>query len=806
MARAEHKNAAQQAVTRAEELEKEVATLKEQRAALDTENHRLTLLFEEAETRLVQTETLLQSVWQKLNPDIEPKTLTPEKATEIFDTYLQDRQWVENELKTRMGQQAVVVELGQHVLAGLDLPILMDKLVKLATQALQVEFCQIFELLPNEDTLILRASIGGPADVVGRVTMSASPETQIGHTLLSSEPLIIEDLTADTRFSSPPFLRGQGVVSSISVIIDSRDWPHGVLSVHTTQPRTFTRYDVDFLQSIANLLAQAIERHRTEAALRESEEKYRTLIEQSSDAIFLIYGGRFEVINPRFEEIFGVTQEDTLAPDFVFTNIIAPKSKNIINQLIGRKREPKTRAYYEFTALDKDGHEIEVELTVSYPTFKGGLATQGIIRDITERKRVEAEKQRAYEQIQQYTSQLAHKVEEEQRQRRIATILAEVVASASLTLSTDELLDHILVKLRQLIPYDSAAIFLVEAGFLVMEAAHGFEAELVNQKYNQNILFQEMQQHKNTILVNDTHQDERYQFWAGAEKVRCWIGAPLLVAQEVIGYLTVDRYTPGAFSKDDAGVVQAFAHQVAQTINNAQLFAQLQATQKQLIQNERLAALGQMAATVAHELRNPLMAIRMGVEYFVHGLAADDPRQRGATLMQSNMARIDRIVEDILYIGRAPTPDFTLGSLHSVIESELAQWRTNLAEKDITAQIDLDTSLSPILMDSDQMGRAISNLIGNSVDAMGPGGQITVQLCTENESQIIILADNGPGISAKQQEKIFEPFFTTKTRGTGLGLSIVKQIIDAHHGQIEVWSEIGAGTKFTITLPQTQET
>ncbi len=555
------------------------------------------------------------------------------------------------------------------------------------------------------------------------------------------------------------------------------------------------------LATIQQLKKEMAQQEHVAQLLRESEEKYRTLIEQSNEAIFLLYGGRFEVINPKFEEMFGVTQEDTNAPDFVFTNIVAPKSKGILKQLVNKAAKQKLRPYYEFTALDKHSNEIEVELTVSYPTYQGGLATQGIIRDITDRKRIEKEQQQAYEQARQYSNQLSLKIDNEYQQREIATILAEVVASVSLTLSTDELLKQILLKLRQLVPYDSAAVFLVKDDLLVIEAAQGFDTRLASQKYDKNKLFLEMKAQKSYILIPDTRHDDRYLFWLGADRVNSWIGAPLLIAQEIIGYLAVDRHTSGAFNDDEARLVQAFAHQVAQTIYNAQLFADLNKAQSQLIQGERLTALGQMAATIAHELRNPLMAIRMGVEYFINDLPDDDPRRQGAALMQSNMTRIDRIVEDILYIARSPEPNLLPGSLYEILNNEINRWQLNLTEKRISCHPNLADNLPPVLLDLDQMGRAISNLIGNSVDAMGPDGTIEITLHHNKDYQVITLIDNGPGIPPEHKLQIFEPFFTTKTRGTGLGLSIVKQIVDYHHGDIAVWSEISVGTKFTITLP-----
>jgi signal transduction histidine kinase len=277
-----------------------------------------------------------------------------------------------------------------------------------------------------------------------------------------------------------------------------------------------------------------------------------------------------------------------------------------------------------------------------------------------------------------------------------------------------------------------------------------------------------------------------------------------VVAQEVIGYLAVDRHVSGAFTPADAELVQAFAHQVAQTIYNTRLFADLTATQAQLIQRERLAALGQMAATMAHELRNPLMAIRMGVEYLLGDVSDTDPRRQGAALMQANIDRIDLIVEEILYLARTPQPTLSPSLLRPLIEDEVARWEELiLAEKEITCHLQLAANLPPILLDPDQMARALSNLIGNSFDALALGGELRLTLDLENGRQVITLADNGPGIASEDLPRIFEPFFTTKTRGAGLGLSIVKQIIDYHQGDITVWSEVGVGTKFTITLPQT---
>jgi two-component system sensor histidine kinase HydH len=283
------------------------------------------------------------------------------------------------------------------------------------------------------------------------------------------------------------------------------------------------------------------------------------------------------------------------------------------------------------------------------------------------------------------------------------------------------------------------------------------------------------------------------------------VGAPLVVAQTLIGYLAVDRHTVGSFTPAELELIQAFAHQVAQTIYNARLYSDLRNAQAQLIQRERLAALGQMAATVAHELRNPLMGIRMGVEYFVRDVTDTAPQRRAATLMQANIDRIDRIVDDILYVARAPEPVLSPGLLRTVIEDELARWELSLAEKHIQCETHLAADLPPVLLDPDQMARLFTNLISNSLDALAGKGTIHIRLFRQEQFQVIIFADNGPGLSLEHVARVFEPFFTTKSRGTGLGLSIVKQIVEDHRGTIQVWSQVGEGTRFTISLPQMKE-
>jgi PAS domain S-box-containing protein len=173
---------------------------------------------------------------------------------------------LEDELATRIRQQAAVAHLGQRALLGNDLLELMNEAVELIAQTLNVEYCKVLQLLPDGQLLLL-AGVGWKEGYAGRATVSADLVSQAGYTLASNEPVIVADLRTETRFSGPALLHEHNVVSGMSVIIQGREQPFGVLGAHTTRFRQFTQDDVNFLQSMANVLAAAIDRKQVEDSL-----------------------------------------------------------------------------------------------------------------------------------------------------------------------------------------------------------------------------------------------------------------------------------------------------------------------------------------------------------------------------------------------------------------------------------------------------------------------------------------------------------------------------------------------------------
>jgi signal transduction histidine kinase len=192
-----------------------------------------------------------------------------------ISTDITARKRTEEEIETRVRQQAVVAALGLRGLAEDELQSLMDEAVEGVARTLEVEYAKIAELLPGGNELLLRAGVGWREGLVGHAREEAGHGSQAGYTLLSEEPVIADDLRAETRFRPPPLLLEHGVVSSMTVIIYSLDRPFGVLGAHTREWRTFSADDVNFLQVVANVLAAAIERRRVEEALREIRDAER---------------------------------------------------------------------------------------------------------------------------------------------------------------------------------------------------------------------------------------------------------------------------------------------------------------------------------------------------------------------------------------------------------------------------------------------------------------------------------------------------------------------------------------------------
>ncbi|MBU1087787.1 MAG: GHKL domain-containing protein [Candidatus Omnitrophica bacterium] len=237
--------------------------------------------------------------------------------------------------------------------------------------------------------------------------------------------------------------------------------------------------------------------------------------------------------------------------------------------------------------------------------------------------------------------------------------------------------------------------------------------------------------------------------------------------------------------------------------NNAQqAYVHLQQTQQQLIKTEKMAAIGQMAAAISHDLRNPLTGIKMATYYL--GSKIDKSEVEINSILQDIELEIDyasNVVTNILTYSRPTELIYTMSNINKIIEDTMHFVNLKNRDKGIELIKEYDNTIPEILLDNKKIKQIIVNLLSNSMQAMPNGGQLKIGTKLNQDNVQIIVSDAGSGIEKSVQERIFTPFFTTKARGVGLGLSIVNNIVQKHGGKIDLISEIDKGTVFTVTLP-----
>ncbi len=227
--------------------------------------------------------------------------------------------------------------------------------------------------------------------------------------------------------------------------------------------------------------------------------------------------------------------------------------------------------------------------------------------------------------------------------------------------------------------------------------------------------------------------------------------------------------------------------------------SELEKVKSQLVRRTRLAAIGQVAASIAHDLRNPLGAIRNAEYYLRRRIPADRPEwAEFLTIIHQEIHTADRIVTNLLEMSRAKEPAKENVDLAGAVDQAFEGVRRG---DGVRLRLDLDPERYVVHADPDQLQQVLSNLFTNAIQAMEQRGELAVEARREDRTDVIVVRDSGPGVSPKVRASIFEPLFTTKAKGTGLGLAICRQIVEAHGGAIELLAAAEQGAAFAIRLP-----
>jgi signal transduction histidine kinase/ActR/RegA family two-component response regulator len=266
----------------------------------------------------------------------------------------------------------------------------------------------------------------------------------------------------------------------------------------------------------------------------------------------------------------------------------------------------------------------------------------------------------------------------------------------------------------------------------------------------------------------------------------------------------------GRFANDECGDLAAAFNRMTTNLESSRAELQqtvdtLKNTQAQLVQSEKLSAVGQFVAGVAHELNNPLTAV-IGFSELLSQTGTDEKVRPHLELINKSAHRCHKIVQNLLGFARQHAPERKLVQLNGTVDEVLELMAYDLRTSNIDVRREFQTDLPAILADPHQLQQVFVNIVGNArqaIQAFRPDGSIRVRTRTENGWNRIEFADNGPGIRPENLSRIFDPFFTTKAvgKGTGLGLSLSYGIIQEHGGRIRVESQLGQGATFIIELP-----
>lgn len=330
------------------------------------------------------------------------------------------------------------------------------------------------------------------------------------------------------------------------------------------------------------------------------------------------------------------------------------------------------------------------------------------------------------------------------------------------------------------------------------------------------------------IAVN-SRQQTAHVFYQQAETVsgfqaQALLAVPIFVDNQPLGVIEAAHSQPDHFAPDALALLEASANWAAIALKNAQLYSQLgqqyqqlQRSQAQLIQAEKLSALGRLAASVAHEINNPIQAIQGCLTLITEELDAPQPGKQGyqavasyLEIVQTELVRVASIVQRMRDFYRPAREGQYPTAVTVILESVLELSQKQLEYARVKVYRDWSANLPLILANPNHLKQVFLNLLLNALDAMPEGGELHLAACLAGEEAellvghtavVITFQDHGRGIAPADIEQLFEPFFTTKEDGSGLGLSISYNIIQAHKGHIFVDSTLGQGTTFTILLP-----
>lgn len=295
------------------------------------------------------------------------------------------------------------------------------------------------------------------------------------------------------------------------------------------------------------------------------------------------------------------------------------------------------------------------------------------------------------------------------------------------------------------------------------------------------------------------------------DQLQAEVSIPLISKGKLIGFINLShKFNRDMYYQEDIDLLTTLANQTTIAIENARLYEDLKKSKSYVRRADRLASLGTLTAGLAHEIRNPLVAIKTLTQLLPERLEDEEFRNHFLSIASGEVERISHLINELLDFARPSNPKLEFEDINSILDGMILLVSTESKKKHIQIQKQYLPDLPPVKVDREQIKQVFLNILLNAIDATPENGTITVKTrsFTKPGGELFLqveFKDTGCGIPQEHLEEIFNPFFTTKTSGSGLGLSISNQIVQDHKGYISVESQVNRGTSFFVNLPVDQD-
>jgi PAS domain S-box-containing protein len=728
--------------------------------------------------------------------------------------------------RQRAERLAAVNRVSAAVGAVLDLDALLETVRREVSEVFQADAFFVALYDARADELDFRIQVDeGVIEPPSREKVGAGFTSRV---IREKRPLLIHDVAAELAGLPEPLLYGSFKMprSWIGAPMVVGEELVGVISVQSYGERSYGEEDSQLLVTIADQAAVAIEnarlyegareelaeRRRTERVLRESEQQFRSLAEQSPNMIFIYGSRRFLYANPECEMVMGWPREETCSPSFSWRRTIAPEYRTAVMELYREQINGRTTGPLEVALVARDGRRYECILTTSLVQYGGLRAVLGIVTDITRRKRTE----RFFQTLNVASLAMQQSLSPDEIFPIMLNALAGLGIAGAVFL-TDGSADRL------------APAHLAPAGGAALGAAAGAPRLSVAEM---PVLVRVMRDAETIFAVLSGSELAAWQSALaassppGAGLPRAGprvVFAPLHVGGEVFGILAVE---PGDLAEDEAPqTVTAFALTAAAAWRKTALvhdleesLAELRRTQEQLVHAQKMEAIGRLAGGIAHDFNNLLTVISGYADLLADSLGTDSGALADLGEIRGAIKRAAALTGRLLAFSRKQVLRPQVFDLNEVVAASEKLLRPLIGE-DIELVVALTPSPGSVRADPNQIEQVIINLAVNARDAMPGGGRLrletaAVELADDDPAVaadlapgswvVLSVSDSGHGMNDEVKRHLFEPFFTTKEngKGTGLGLSTVYGIVSQTRGAVRVASAPGEGTAFTIYLPR----